>query len=209
MADPSPAAMTEPPSPKSSALMLGAFADLYRQEIGAEEDVYRTLPFFGSALGIIIATLGYAAGRLPKWSDLPVGLMTRIAFLVTAALLTLAVLAAVPVLVFLSRAIVRRDYDRIGPEPALRARFAELRAFSEAQGKTGAELDDALLADLQEMLLDSYVRVTPPNRRLNLRRYRYRALASSLLLVSLICALAATTLILALDKIGLLPKVMS
>jgi hypothetical protein len=28
------------------ALMLTTFADLYRQGIGAEEDVHRTLPFF-------------------------------------------------------------------------------------------------------------------------------------------------------------------
>ena len=47
--------------------VLAAFADAYRQEVGAEEDVYRTLPFFGTALGIVIAAIGYAAGRLTQW----------------------------------------------------------------------------------------------------------------------------------------------
>ena len=50
--------------------MLSTFADLYRQEVGAEEDVHRTLPFFGTALGIVIGALAYAAGHLPKWTDL-------------------------------------------------------------------------------------------------------------------------------------------
>ena len=57
------------PNPEVTALLLTTFADLYRQEVGAEEDVHRTLPFFGTAWGIAIASLAYAAGRLPKWPD--------------------------------------------------------------------------------------------------------------------------------------------
>lgn len=57
------------------------------------------------------------------------------------------------------------------------------------------------------MLLDSYTTVTPINRGLNQRRYRFRSLASSHLVRSLIWALAATTVIFAADKLGYLPKV--
>jgi hypothetical protein len=97
--------------------MLATIADLYRQEVGAEEDVHRTLPFFGTALGIIIGALAYAAGRLPKWSDLTAH-RGMIAFAAATVLLGLAVIEAGCVLVFISRAIARRDYRRIGPETA-------------------------------------------------------------------------------------------
>ena len=45
-------------------MLLATFQDAYRQEIGVEEDVHRTLPFFATALGFIVAALNYAAGQL-------------------------------------------------------------------------------------------------------------------------------------------------
>ncbi len=115
------------PTPETTAFLLATFADLYRQEVGAEEDVHRALPFFGTALGIVIGALAYAAGRLPRWLDLTTerGL---IAFITADALLGLAVFEAGCVLVWISLAIARRNYQRIGPETQLRARVAELQA---------------------------------------------------------------------------------
>jgi hypothetical protein len=74
-------------------------ADIYRQEIGAEEDAHRALPFFGTALGIVIGALAYAAGRLPKWPDLA---MDRglIAFATADVLPGLAVVEAGCVLIW-------------------------------------------------------------------------------------------------------------
>jgi hypothetical protein len=83
---------------ETTGFLLGIFADLYRQEVAAEEDVHRTLPFFGTALGIVIGALAYAAGRLPKWSDLVSNIYGQIAFGVSAALLVLAIVEAVFVL---------------------------------------------------------------------------------------------------------------
>lgn len=185
--------------------MLSTFADLYRQEIGAEEDVHRTLPFFGTALGIVIAALAYAAGRLPKWTELPTHRAMAV-FAVATVLLSLAVIKAGFVLVFISRAIARRDYRRIGPETALRTRLSELQAYYEGQGATGDVQDAELVKDMQQVLLDSYTTVTPINRGLNQRRYRFRSLASSNLVRSLIWALGATIVIFAADKLGYLPK---
>jgi hypothetical protein len=185
--------------------MLATFADLYRQEVGAAEDVHRTLPFFGTALGIILGALAYAAGRLPKWAEL-VTQGARISFLAAAVLLGLAIIEAGCVLVFLSRAIVRRDYERIGPEAALRAKMIALQTYHQARGTTGDELDGELLLDLQQVLLDSYAKATPINRDLNRGRYRLRRRAAVHLIRSLIWALAATSVILLADKLGLLPK---
>jgi hypothetical protein len=186
--------------------MLSTFADLYRQEVAAEEDVHRTLPFFGTALGLVFGALAYAAGRLPKWTDLATHRGIA-AFGLATFLLGLAIVEAGCVLVFLSRAIARRDYRRIGPETALQTRLSELQVYYDGQGLPGDAQDAELVKDIRQVLLDSYTTVTPINRGLNQRRYRFRSLASSHLVRSLIWALGATTVIFAADKLGYLPKV--
>lgn len=191
--------------PGSSALLLLLFADFYRQEVTAEEDVHRTLPFFGTALGIVIGALAYAAGRLPRWTDLA-GPWAGRSFTASLVLLGLAVLDAAFVLVWLSRAIARRTYVRLGPEPELRRRLAELQAYYDSQGVRGAEQDEAVARDLRAALLDSYAATTPANRVLNGRRLAARALAASHLVRSLVWALLATSIILLADKLGTFPR---
>jgi hypothetical protein len=203
---PAPPESQPPPPPDVTALIVSTFADLYRQEVGAEEDVHRTLPFFGTALGIVIGALAYAAGRLPKWTELATHRAEAV-FVAASILLGLAVLEAGCVLVFISRAIARRDYRRIGPETALRTRLSELQAYYEGQGTTGEAQDEELVKDMRQTLLDSYTTVTPINLGLNQRRYRFRSLASSHLVRSLIWALGATTVIFTADKLGYFPKV--
>lgn len=194
-------------TPDVTALVLATLADLHRQEVGAEEDVHRTLPFFGTALGIVIGALAYAAGRLPQWPGLD-AYRASIAFLVAAALLGLAIFEAGCVLVWLSLAISSRKYQRIGPEIELRARVAGLQAYYDQQGIAGTQREGALLEDVRQMLIESYAATTPMNRTLNQKRYKYRARASSHLVRSLIWALAATSVIFAADKLGYLPRVM-
>jgi hypothetical protein len=211
-------------SPEVTALLLATFADLYRQEVGAEEDVHRTLPFFGTALGIVIASLAYAAGRLPKWSDLPVvwghNVVTaavglpyvptdggQYAFFTAVCLLFLAVIEAGCVLVWISYAVVLRKYERIGPEANLRARLVALHDYYDEQGITGDIRDKELLEDVRQMLLDSYTTTTPLNRHVNQERYKYRARASLHLVRSLIWALGATSVIFMVDKLGCFPRV--
>lgn len=195
-----PAAPQEADAPETMALLLATFAELYRQEIGAEEDVHRALPFFGTALGIVVGALAYAAGRLPKWTDITAP-GSRVAFWLAGGLLALAVVEAGCVLLFLSRAMARRNYRRIGPEATLRARAIELRMAIGSRG-IRADRGGGSAHDMQRVLLDSYTEVTPYNRELNQRRQRFRALASSHLIRSLIWALGATTVIFVADKLG-------
>jgi len=195
-------------APETTALLLATFADLYRQEVGAEEDVHRALPFFGTALGIVVGALAYAAGRLPKWPEV----VTReglVSFWLATALLAAAVVEAGCVLMFLSRAIARRNYQRIGPEGALRAKVAELQASYDDPPAIEPQQDRQLADDMREILLNSYAEITPQNRELNQRRYRSRALAASHLVRSLIWALGATTVIFMADKLAYFPRVAS
>jgi hypothetical protein len=186
--------------------MLSTFADLYRQEVAAQEDVHRTLPFFGTALGLVIGTVAFSAGRLPKWADLTTR-SGEAAFIAATSLLGLAIIEAACVLVFLSRAIGRQDYGRIGPEPVLLSRLGDLQAYYATQGQTQGDHDTELERDMQHVLLESYATVTARNRGLNQTGHRFRALSSSHLVRSLIWALGATTVIFIADKLGFLPKV--
>lgn len=207
LSSPLPAASTPADVPETASLLLQTFASFYQQELGAEEDVHRTLPFFGTALGIVIGALAYAAGRLPRWTDTAPGPATW-AFIASLALLGLSVLEACFVLFWISRAIARRDYRRLGPEPELRRRLTDLQAYYDSLGILGAAQDAQALRDLRTALLDAYAAITPGNRTLNARRYGARALAASHLVRALIWALGATSIILIADKLGVLPRVL-
>jgi hypothetical protein len=131
MSEPSPImpSVGELPAISETTLfILATFSDLHRQELAAEEDVYRTLPFFGTAIGVVVAALAYAAGHLPKWSDISSNYGVW-GFSVAAALLMLTIIEAGCVLVWLSRAVTLRPYQRIGPEQALRERLDQLITY--------------------------------------------------------------------------------
>ena len=188
---------------ETTIAVLSAFAESYRQEVSAEEDVYRTLPFFGTALGIVIAAIGYASGRLTRWEDTP----SHWLFLASTGLLTLAAADAIGVIVRLSQALARRDYQRVGPENVLRARLTELGTYYDNFGSPVPNRDELLAHDFREALIASYERVTPTNRELNTARYHRRAQAASHLVRSLLWALGATIIIFVSDKTGLLPRI--
>ncbi len=188
---------------ETTITVLATFAESYRQEIAAEEDVYRTLPFFGTALGIVIAAIGYAAGRLTRWQDTP----SHWLFVISTILLGSAALDAIGVIIRLSQALARRDYQRIGPEDVLAARLVELRSYYNKLQPPVPDVDGVLAHSFREALIASYQRVTPINRDLNASRYRYRAIAASHLVRSLLWALGATILIFVSDKVGFLPRI--
>jgi hypothetical protein len=83
---------------------------------------------------------------------------------------------------------------------------SELQACYDSQGIQRERQDKRVLDDIRQMLLESYCTATPANREMNQRRYRYRALAASHLVRSLIWAFGATTVIFVTDKLGYLPK---
>jgi hypothetical protein len=60
----------QPLGAKTAPILVALFQDVYRQEVGAEEDVHRTLPFFATALGFVIAAVNYSVGQLPSLDSL-------------------------------------------------------------------------------------------------------------------------------------------
>ena len=214
---PTAASGPAPLGDRTAAMLLATFQDAYRQEISAEEDVHRTLPFFATALGLVIAAVNYALGQLPGWDVLvkscPRGrgillnhhMLACIwpVLLATACLVVSAVLG-IGVLADLAAATRRRGYKRIGREPDQITRAQALRDYHAALGVQGAALDDAVHLDLREQLLEDLAEAVTFNRDLTLRRYAFRARAVAFLLASLLSALVATIFVLIASKTGLL-----
>jgi hypothetical protein len=212
---PPPPESPPPLGDKSAGILLSMFQDIYRQELTAEEDVHRTLPFFATALGLILAAINYAASQLPSWSALTKScgapsctdwgwLVCGWPALLSEVFLAVAVLTSVGVLLFLALATKRRGYERAGPERVQLDRAQALQAYHRGLGLADAALDSAVVADLREQLLEDYTEVIPRNRSLTLQRYHLRALAVSFLLWSLFAAVAATILMMVTAKFGLM-----
>jgi hypothetical protein len=193
---------------KSASVLLTILQDFYRQELGAEEDVFRTLPFFATALGLIVASLNYSAGQLPSWSAMrkscgvsdlshvgwqivPCAWSVGLAFLCLFFVLVLST----AVLFHLALATQVRDYMRVGPEKDLVAVTRQLHAYRFGAGLTGDKLDAAVGNDVRAGLLDPIATAVEANRATSARRYRYRARAVVCLLWSLFFALLGTTLL--------------
>jgi hypothetical protein len=191
----------EPLPPNTTALLLATFADQYRQELSAAEDVYRTLPFFGTALGIVVTSAGYVASLLPKWSN-DASCAGRVAFLVAAALFGLAVKEGGFVLYWLKRAIENKDFPRMPAEPDFRNTLRERRENLAHEGVPNVEWDNELVKAAREALLKSYTEGNPAAREVNRQRYQSRANASMHLIQGLIWVLCATTVIFAADKLS-------
>ncbi len=213
--DPVPASLGD----RTAGMLLATFQDAYRQEIGAEEDVHRTLPFFATALGFIVAAINYAAGQLPTWDSLsrscPRGRgillnhhMLACAWPVMMAVTLLVVSAAlgIGVLAYLAAATRRRGYRRVGREPAQLGRARDLLAYHVREGLKGDALDTAVHLDLRQQILDDLAAAVPFNRDLILSRYAFRARAVAFLLASLLLAMVATILVLMIAKTWLLMR---
>lgn len=209
---------TPPPPPlgeKTATIILALLQDLYRQEVSAEEDVHRTLPFFATALGLILASLNYAATQLPSWAQVlaacstakpprlgwdvlpcawPAGLAT--------ACLVIVIILSIAVLVFLGLATRKRSYTRIGPELDIIAGTREIHAFHIGEGAVADALDTLVASNVREQLLEPLATAAAANREATQERYHFRAQAVSCLLWSLFFALLAIIFIVVNAKFG-------
>lgn len=188
--------MSGPPEPDtdeaSQTLTLGIFRERHGHDLSLRDDVFRTLPFFATALGVVIATVGAATSRLPS-----LDIIGQSRLLTAAAItLTLALVEAVFVLVMLGRVTAPVRYAELATEEQVLA----LRRTAPGSVPVSA-------ATLREELILNYAAIAPANRAKNQRSSKGRALAAVNLIASLMLTLIATGLILVADKLALLPKV--
>jgi hypothetical protein len=205
-------AETPPLGEETVSALFALLHDFDRQELGAEEDVHRTLPFFATALGLIVASLNYSATQLPSWSAVVRSCnRTDIGWsvvpcawpvLLAGLFLLFVMILSGAVLAYLGLATRKREYLRAGPEPVILERMRDLHVYHAGTGLSGDQLDTAVTLDVRAQLLDTFAEVVSANREITLQRYRYRARAVLCLLLSLLFALLATMLITVTVKFG-------
>ena len=66
------------------------FTDSFKREVDQDEAVWRTLPFFATALGLAGALVGYVASHLPNLSTAPLSLMLHVLIALALASLVAA-----------------------------------------------------------------------------------------------------------------------
>lgn len=196
----------EPPAIRddaTAALLLATFQDRYRIEVQADEDVFRTLPFFATSLGLVLAAVGFAATRLPPWSTAE----ARPVLVVGGGLIACSVLAAFAVLAFLWRATAPAVVSRPEREDKILADRARLlRDLAAQPGIEPEDADSRVAATLREDFILNYAIAALEQRALNRSRGKHRSRAAQLLIGSLVLAFAATAIIYLADKIGYLPR---
>ncbi len=72
-------------------LILDVFRERHRHDLSLRDDVFRTLPFFATALGVVIAAVGAITSCLP-----PLEQIGRSRLLVAAVIATVRPFAALP-----------------------------------------------------------------------------------------------------------------
>jgi hypothetical protein len=200
---------------KSSAVLFALLSDLYRQELGFEEDPFRSLPFFATALGLIGTLLGYAGTQLPPWPRLvsqcggATHKLLSTAQLPCAGGIWLTVLLfggvfmfSLITLYYLALATLRGGYRRIGPESNLVDATRTLQAYYRAEGLAPDACDTAVALSMRSQLSDRLAETIMHNRQITLRRIRSRSRALAFLLWSLFFALAGIISLLSSIKLG-------
>ena len=142
----------------------------FREE-DEDENLIRSLPFFATALAVVIASLSLSLPRLPGYNG-----WLGAAALVLAACALLAALGAVACLTL---AFWPRKHLSPASESDI-VRFADaVRAYNAetSPGATGQALEGALTNDIRGFLLPQLVEATEANRARNRKAKAWRGLA--------------------------------
>ncbi len=185
--------MTPTDEPPALAHIERMLADAYRREIEQEENIWRSLPFFGATLALQLTALFQVVDRLP-----PFGTWTG-----RAALLLLAVSAgcSLAALSFLAASIYPARFDYLAKEAALLDYATELMR-DEADPAQAAGDPFSAVVTLKTTLARQYAVATDHNRQINKRRERRRSIAG----LATIAAVLSTFLLVATAFAHYLPN---
>jgi hypothetical protein len=169
-------------------------ADSYRSENDREENVARSLPFFGTSLAVLAALLGIVRSSLPvlSWSIFAISTYMILISLLTSLLF---------VLCYLWLAVKRRSFEFLSTGDELYNHYESLQKYYESTQMLGDNKEDAavrdvrvglieesIINDLRILLIKEYSKVSTINHANNLARAEARAKAFQSLVVTLFLA---------------------
>ncbi len=150
--------------------------DGFDREIGQDENVVRSLPFFATSLGVLASAFALARPSLCAPS------LDHLSLAIYAALTGLGGSAAAT-LTFLFRLSVARPYAYPMPEQDFIARAAELTVALRA-GQDDP-VDEQVMDELRALRIEQLTEATKVNRRNNVMRGRARGWALAMLITAI------------------------
>jgi hypothetical protein len=169
-------------------------SDSYKREFDQEENVWRTLPFFATSIGLLVGLATLLHSALPPFSFDVLPLMLY------SALILMAV-SIIALMGFLLQAMRRRRIDIPSEETMLLEHARKLRNFYELSGTAADMIDRAVTADLRDLLVEQFARAAMSARRNNLARVAARGRAVYALGAALAFAFVLVGVILFRDAI--------
>ena len=150
--------------------------DGFDREIGQDENVVRSLPFFATSLGVLASAFALARPSLcaPSFDHLSLAIYAALSGLGCSAAATL---------VCLFRLSVARPYAYPMPEQEFIFRAAELAAA--LRGRHGGPVDELVMDELRALRIEQLTEATKVNRRNNVMRGRARGWALTMLIAAI------------------------
>jgi len=151
--------------------------DAYRKELDQEENVWRSLAFFATAISFQIAAASQIAQLLAKPENKLGGVWwDTVAFICVVSLLVLVAIA------FLAMSIAPAEFTYVADEPAWLAFARGLERHEQNIARAGGQFDS--VRALKTALAEQVAEATHANRQINQRRAQYRTMAGLAVLAS-------------------------
>ena len=179
------------------------FADRHRIEVNAEEDFFRTLPFFATALGVGVAGASFALTHLPldllsSVSDRAIGIKL-VALLCVLLMTASAVLAVWCVFALLYATGALEEWPVLSEAGLLEWIVSDTKRLLSLKGsKTSPDA-----TDIRARLVANYRFVNASKRTANQVRRTARSRAIARLLLSFLCSFAVTVTIFIFERLKL------
>jgi hypothetical protein len=186
------AARRRPRLSKADEYIEKIITEAYKRELEREENVFRSLPFFATTLGVLATAIGLAR---PAIGPLDGGVYAWAIYSVLAA----TALATTAALVFLFQAIRRRGFKDPMRETDLMEYRADLQEFYAGADAPADATDTAVASELRQAMSAQLAEATESARENNIRRIEARSRAAVALLVAISLVFALVGLILTRD----------
>jgi len=164
----------------------------FKREFEQDENVVRSLPFFATALGLVVAIFTQIAPRITGLSP--------VAGYVAGLLLVLAAAVFLGILWCLFQIVRAREFKIPPDEEALVAWARDLVEFYQDRRHTKSKAAEIALNEARQVMVNAYAQAAVDNRKSNRHKFRYRALGFTFL-VSLVALASGAVGVIFIDKV--------
>lgn len=167
------------------------FEAAFKREFDQDDNIVRSLPFFATALGLVVAIFSQVIVRLPPPSS--------VAGVVFLTILAVATGSFLNILWCLFQIVRARDFKLPPNEEKLLEWSDELMAYHTKRWRSAKKAEDLAIKDVRRRVVEAYAEAAVDNRASNRHKFRYRA-QGFVNLVLLIALASASVGVIFIDK---------